>query len=62
MENPALRGPVENTGKRAAALAEKFEGVRKRFAPERKLILAVCEDSRPLMIALWSGRESPQTT
>jgi hypothetical protein len=30
MENPGLRGPIENTAKRAAALAEKFEGARKR--------------------------------
>jgi len=30
MENPAMSGPVENTAKRAAALAEKFEGVRKK--------------------------------
>jgi hypothetical protein len=30
MDNPTLRGPVENTAKRAAALAEKFEAARKR--------------------------------
>ena len=30
MENPGMRGPVENTAKRAAALAEKFEKARKR--------------------------------
>jgi hypothetical protein len=29
MENPGMRGPVENTAKRAAALAEKFEAARK---------------------------------
>jgi hypothetical protein len=28
MENPAMRGPVENTAKRAAALAERFERAR----------------------------------
>ena len=30
IENPALRGPVEETAKRAAALAERFEAERKR--------------------------------
>jgi len=30
MENPGMRGPVENTAKRAAALAEKFERMRRR--------------------------------
>jgi len=25
-----MRGPIENTAKRAAALAEKFEGARKK--------------------------------
>jgi len=30
MENPGLRGPVENTANRAAALAQKFERARKR--------------------------------
>jgi hypothetical protein len=30
MENPSMRGPVENTAKRAAALAEKFERTRKK--------------------------------
>jgi hypothetical protein len=30
MENPGLRAPIENTAKRAAALAQKFEGARKR--------------------------------
>jgi hypothetical protein len=29
MENPSMRGPIENTSKRAAALAEKFEVARK---------------------------------
>ena len=29
MENPSLRGPIENTAKRAAALAERFEQARK---------------------------------
>jgi hypothetical protein len=28
MENPSMRGPIENTAKRAAALAEKFEAAR----------------------------------
>jgi hypothetical protein len=28
MENPTTRGPIENTAKRAAALAEKFERAR----------------------------------
>jgi hypothetical protein len=30
MENPSMRGPIENTAKRAAALAEKFEAARKK--------------------------------
>jgi hypothetical protein len=30
MENPTTRGPVENTAKRAAALAEKVEAARKQ--------------------------------
>jgi hypothetical protein len=29
IENPSLRGPVENTARRAAVLAEKFERARK---------------------------------
>jgi hypothetical protein len=29
-ENPTMRGPVENTAKRCADLAEKFEAARKR--------------------------------
>lgn len=29
MENPGMRGPVENAAQRNAALAEKFEAVRK---------------------------------
>jgi len=28
MENPGMRGPVENTARRAAVLAEKFERAR----------------------------------
>jgi hypothetical protein len=28
IENPGMRGPIENTAKRAAALAEKFEACR----------------------------------
>lgn len=32
MENPAMRGPIENTAKRAAALAEKLEGARQKAA------------------------------
>jgi|GEM_PF-4688073 len=28
-ENPGMRGPIENTAKRAAALAERFEAVRR---------------------------------
>jgi hypothetical protein len=28
MENPGMRGPIENTARRAAALAEKFEAAR----------------------------------
>jgi hypothetical protein len=32
IENPSLRGPVEEAAKRAAALAEKFEAARKRVA------------------------------
>ena len=31
MENPGMRGPVENTAKRAAALAEPFEAARKKI-------------------------------
>ncbi len=30
MENPSMCGPVENTAKRAAAPAERFEGARKK--------------------------------
>jgi hypothetical protein len=30
LENPTIRGPIEGTAKRAAALAEKFEAARKR--------------------------------
>jgi hypothetical protein len=30
MENPTMRGPIESTAKRAAALAEKFEQARKK--------------------------------
>jgi hypothetical protein len=30
MENPGMRVPIENTAKRAAALAEKLEAARKR--------------------------------
>jgi hypothetical protein len=30
MENPDIRGPIENTAKRAAALAERFEAARRR--------------------------------
>ena len=30
MENPTTRGPIENTAKRAAALAERFERARKK--------------------------------
>jgi len=30
MKNPTMRGPVENTSKRFAALAEKFESERRR--------------------------------
>jgi hypothetical protein len=30
MENPTTRGPIENTAKRAAALAEKLEAARRK--------------------------------
>jgi hypothetical protein len=30
MENPGTRGPIEDTAKPAAALAEKFEAARKK--------------------------------
>jgi hypothetical protein len=30
MENPGMRGPVDNAAQRYAALAEKFEAARKR--------------------------------
>jgi hypothetical protein len=30
MENPGMRGPIESTAKRAAALAEKLERARKK--------------------------------
>jgi hypothetical protein len=29
IDNPGMRGPIENTVKRAAALAEKFEPARR---------------------------------
>jgi hypothetical protein len=32
MENPTMRGPVENTAKRYAQLVEKFEAARKARA------------------------------
>ena len=32
IENPSVRGPTENTARRAAALAERFEAARKRTA------------------------------
>jgi hypothetical protein len=34
MEIPGMRGRIENTAKRAAALAEKFEAARKGSALE----------------------------
>jgi hypothetical protein len=30
MENPTMRGPIENTARRLAALAEKFDQARNR--------------------------------
>jgi hypothetical protein len=30
MENPGMRGPIENTAKRYAQLVEKFEAARRR--------------------------------
>ena len=30
LENPGMRGPIENAAKRFAALAAKFEAARKR--------------------------------
>jgi hypothetical protein len=30
MENPGMRGPIENTARRFAALAERFEQERKK--------------------------------
>jgi hypothetical protein len=30
LENPAMRGPIENASKRYRTLAEKFEAARKR--------------------------------
>jgi hypothetical protein len=39
MENPGMRGPIENTARRAAALAEKFErarGMRNTVAPKSR--------------------------
>jgi hypothetical protein len=50
MENPGMRGPIENTAKRAAALAEKFEAARNRCGhevddaldPERSLAFPDC--------------------
>jgi hypothetical protein len=32
MENPGMRGPIENTAKRYARLVEKFEAARKSRA------------------------------
>jgi hypothetical protein len=32
MENPTVRGPLENNSKRFAALAEKFEAARRQQA------------------------------
>jgi hypothetical protein len=30
MQSPGIRGPIVNAAKRAAALAERFEGARKK--------------------------------
>jgi len=30
MENPGMRGPIENTAKRATVLAQKFEQARRK--------------------------------
>jgi hypothetical protein len=30
IDNPGMRGPIENTAKRAAALAERFEKARRK--------------------------------
>jgi hypothetical protein len=34
IDNPGMRGPIENTAKRAAALAERFEKARRAPAVE----------------------------
>jgi hypothetical protein len=31
IENPSLRGPIEDTAKRAATLTKKFEDARKKY-------------------------------
>jgi hypothetical protein len=33
LENPLVRGPIESTARRYAALAEKFEGARRLTIP-----------------------------
>jgi hypothetical protein len=33
IDNPGMRGPIENTAKRAPVLAEKFEAARKEAKP-----------------------------
>jgi hypothetical protein len=42
MENPSMRGPVEDARRRYAALAEKFEAGRRTTGPQR-----VCEKRAP---------------
>ena len=37
MENPTTRGPIENTARRYAVLAAKFEAVRARRAESRQV-------------------------
>jgi hypothetical protein len=34
LENPSMRGPIENTARRFAALAEKLETARKHSRPK----------------------------
>jgi hypothetical protein len=34
LENPSMRGPIENTAKRFAALAERLEAARKQSLPK----------------------------
>jgi hypothetical protein len=45
MENPTTRGPIENTAKRYAALAEKLEAARKHESPAARCCVTLVASS-----------------